>query len=165
MDAAFIIKHLGLTAHPEGGFYRETYRSAEQIAALAFPARYGDVRSISTAIYFLLTGDTFSSFHRLRSDEIWHYHSGDAVRLHMIHPDGRHGELLVGGDLSAGQLPQAVIPAGTWFGARVENPAGYTLIGCTVAPGFDFDDFVLADRATLVKQFPQHKTIILSLTR
>jgi len=165
MDAAFIIKHLGLTAHPEGGYFRETYRSTEQVSAQALDVRYGEARSISTAIYFLLPGDTFSSFHRLRSDEIWHFHAGDPVRLHMIHPDGRHTEVLVGVDLSGAQTPQAVIPAGTWFAARVENPAGYTLISCTVAPGFDFVDFDLADRTALVKQFPQHEKVIIALTR
>lgn len=165
MDATFIIKLLSLSPHPEGGYFRETYRSPEEVPAPALDARYRETRSISTAIYFLLTGDTFSSFHRLHSDEIWHFYAGDPVRLHLIYPDGRHIEILVGSDLSVGEIPQAVIPSGTWFAAKVENPAGYTLIGCTVAPGFDFADFELADRTALVKQFPHHEKIITSLTR
>jgi len=165
MDAPFIIKHLGMAPHPEGGFFRETYRSSEAIAGSALAGRYNGGRSISTAIYFLLTGDTFSAFHRLRSDELWHYYSGDAVRLHMIHKDGRHEQVVVGPDLEAGQFPQAVIPAGCWFAARVEQTNGYILLGCTVAPGFDFSDFELARREELTRQFPQHQQIIQSFTR
>jgi predicted cupin superfamily sugar epimerase len=157
MDAQSIIQKLCLAPHPEGGFFRETYRSAESI-----PERD---RSISTAIYFLLTGDDYSSFHRLRSDEIWHYYAGDPVRLHMIHTDGEHQQVLVGPDVLNGQQPQAIIPQGSWFAARVEKSDGYILIGCTVAPGFDFSDFELAKRDELARLFPAHKQLIHAFTR
>lgn len=165
MTSQDIITRLGLQPHPEGGFYRETYRSGESYPAKALPARYGGDRAVSTAIYFLLTGETFSSFHRLKSDEFWHYYLGDATDLHLIHPDGRHEHVVVGADLAAGQTPQAMIPRGAWFAARVRNPAGHILLGCTVAPGFDFADFELADRAGLVRQFPQHAELITAFTR
>lgn len=165
MDASTIIQRLGLLPHPEGGYYREMYRSPDTIPATALPARYGHARSICTAIYFLLTGDTFSAFHRLRSDEFWFYHCGCAIKLFMIHPDGNMEEQLVGSDLAAGERPQVLIRAGTWFAAKITEPDGFTLISCTVSPGFDFADFELADRASLVKSFPQHQSIIQSLTR
>lgn len=165
MKAEDVIKALNLAPHPEGGFFRETYRSREALSAEHLPLRYGGKRAISTAIYFLLTGDTFSAFHRLRSDEIWHYHLGSPVRLHLLREDGVHEQIMVGPDLDRGHRPQAVIPAGCWFGARVVDPDGFTLVGCTVAPGFDFADFELAVRETLIQTFPMHADLITNLTR
>jgi predicted cupin superfamily sugar epimerase len=159
MNAAAIINSLGLMPHPEGGYFRETYRCQNYLPA------HGGLRSVSTAIYFLLTGDTFSALHRLASDEVWLYHLGDPVRLHLIHPDGRHQEWVVGPELDVGQTPQVVIPAGCWFGAKVERAEGFTLVGCTVAPGFDFSDFELARREKLIQAFPQHARLITSFTR
>ncbi|HMO51649.1 MAG TPA: cupin domain-containing protein [Kiritimatiellia bacterium] len=165
MTAQDIIAALNLAPHPEGGYFRETYRASEIIPADALPPEYRGGRSASTAIYFLLTGDTFSALHRLRSDEIWHYHAGDAVDLHLLHADGSRNTLRVGADLAAGERPQAVIPAGCWFGARVTRPDGFTLIGCTVAPGFDFADFELADRTALTAAYPGHRDFITAFTR
>ncbi|HMO05522.1 MAG TPA: cupin domain-containing protein [Kiritimatiellia bacterium] len=164
MNAHDIKERLGLLPHPEGGFYRETYRSADTIPAEALDGRYGSARAASTAIYFLLTGDCFSSFHRLKSDEFWHYHLGDPVDLHLIHPDGRHQHVVVGPDLASGQTPQARIPHGCWFAARVRNPHGFILLGCTVAPGFDFRDFELGNRAELLRTFPQYHDLITAFT-
>lgn len=165
MNAQEIKDQLGLLPHPEGGFYRETYRSAENIPPAVLDERYGSVRACSTAIYFLLTGDTFSSFHRLKSDECWHFYLGEPADLHLIHPDGRHECVVVGPDLAAGQTPQALIPHGCWFAARVRNPRGFILLGCTVAPGFDFRDFELGQREELLRTFPQYADLITAFTR
>lgn len=165
MHSAEIIKKLGLLPHPEGGFFRETYRSGDLLPCEGLPERYGTGRSISTAIYFMLTGDTFSAFHRLRSDEIWHFYSGDPAELHLLFPDGHHERIVVGPEIAGGQTPQAVIPHGCWFAARVLKPDGYILMGCTVAPGFDFADFELADRGTLIQHFPHHAELITAFTR
>jgi len=164
MDVKELIKRLGLTRHPEGGWYRETYRSGEQIPAPALPERFSGARSFSTAINFLLEQGDFSSFHRIKSDEIWHYYAGAAVIIHLITPDGNAAALQLGPDVGRGQQFQIVIPAGCWFGAEPTGE-GCSLVGCTVAPGFDFADFELADRDTLVAHCPEHATLINRLTR
>ncbi len=165
MNAEAMISALLLAPHPEGGYFRETYRAAEHIPAQALASGYGGVRSVSTAIYFMLTADTFSAFHRLRSDEIWHFYDGEPIRAELIHPDGRHERIMVGRDVAAGEVPQVVFPAGCWFGARMAHARGFGLIGCTVAPGFDFRDFELARRDELIDLFPMHAELITSLTR
>jgi len=138
MTANEWIERLGLLPHPEGGWFKEVYRSSEQIAEDALPERFGGGRSFSTAIYFLLNAGEVSRLHRIRQDEVWHFYDGDALHLHRIRPDGEHIEHLVG--RSGGALPMAVVPAGDYFGAEVAGD-GYSLVGCTVAPGFDFADF------------------------
>lgn len=158
--AAEWIAALGLLPHPEGGFYRETYRATEVIAAGHLPARFGGPRAHSTAIYFLLPGEQVSRLHRIKSDEVWHFYAGRALTLTLIHPDGRLEERRLG----PGAF-QALVPAGCWYGAAVDDPAAYALVGGTVAPGFDFDDFELADRPDLLARFPQHHDTILRLTR
>lgn len=159
-----IIRTLGLMPHPEGGFFKETYRSKEEIEQDDLSEEFNGRRHFSTCIYFMLTSDSFSALHRIRQDEIWHYYDGSPLTLHMIKPDGAYSSVIIGKDISAGQLPQFVIPAGTWFGATVINADDYTLLGCTVSPGFDFKDFTLAKRETLLKEFPQHTDIIMRLT-
>lgn len=154
------IEALQLKAHPEGGFYKETYRSNEVVLN-----RNGDKRPASTGIYFLITQEAFSAFHKIESDEMWHFHAGSALEVIMIHENG-HIELLnIGPEIDKGQQLQAVVPAGCWFGSRVLGTGDYSLVGCTVAPGFDFEDFVLAERIDLQNNFPQHKSIIEALTR
>jgi predicted cupin superfamily sugar epimerase len=164
-SAAEWIAGLGLVAHPEGGFYRETYRAREVIAADHLPARFGGARAVSTAIYFLLPGDQVSALHRIKSDEVWHFYAGSALGLTLIHPDGRLEERRLGADPERGESFQALVPAGCWYGAAVDDPSAYALVGGTVAPGFDFADFELADRAALLDAFPQHRAAILRLTR
>ena len=164
MDADELIRQLALNRHPEGGWYRETYRSGEQIAAQALPERFGGARSCSTAIYFLLESGDFSSFHRIKCDEIWHYYAGSAVIIHILTPDGKNSSLQLGPDCGTGQQFQAVIPAGCWFGAEPAGE-GFSLVGCTVSPGFDFADFELADRKLLLKYYPDHTELIQRLTR
>lgn len=159
------IRALELEPHPEGGYYRETHRSGLDIPGHCLPEGFGGPRSASTAIYYLLEGGEFSAFHRIRADELWHFHSGSSLLLHMIMGDGEFEARLVGCDLQAGARPQAVVPAGTWFAASVAEPSGYGLAGCTVAPGFDFDDFEMGRRAALVDQFPAHRDIIETFTR
>jgi predicted cupin superfamily sugar epimerase len=159
------ISALGLQRHPEGGWYRETYRSPEQIAQAALPPRFSGPRSFSTAIYYLLEGDDFSALHRIRQDEGWHFYDGSALTLHLISPEGEYSSLLLGRDLGKGEQPQAVVPAGWLFAATVNEPDSYSLTGCTVAPGFDFDDFELPGRDELRARYPRHAAIIERLTR
>jgi len=164
MNYQALVEALNLQPHPEGGFFRELYRSAETIPAALLPSDYKGDRSVSTAIYFLLPGTMFSAFHRLRSDEIWHFYLGDTIVLHLLHPEGRHEIIRVGQDLMHGEQCQVLIPAGAWFAAKVARVEGWALIGCTVAPGFDFADFELARRADLLARFPQHEKIIHAFT-
>jgi predicted cupin superfamily sugar epimerase len=165
MTAEYWIARLRLERHPEGGYFAETYRSAESLEAAALPLRYDGPRACSTAIYFLLPGDEISALHRLRSDELWHFHAGSAATIVVIEPGGALREVVIGPDAEAGQVFQATMPAGCWFGARVNDPASYTLVGCTVAPGFSYEDFELGDRRALLTAFPRHRKIIEGLTR
>ena len=164
LTAKDLIERLKLQPHPEGGFYREVYRSKESVAQEALPSRYTGDRSFATSIYFLLTGDRFSTLHRLKSDEIWHFYLGDPVEITMLHEDGHLERKTLGAQVTEGQQFQIVIPHGCWFGARVTDTSGFVLMGCTVAPGFDFDDFELANRDELINQFSHHETIIRALT-
>jgi predicted cupin superfamily sugar epimerase len=163
--AAYWIERLRLEPHPEGGYFRETYRSPEQIDPSALPDRYVGPRSVATSILFLLTGENFSALHRLRSDELWHFHDGSPLTVHVIEPGGAYRPIRLGLDAEAGASPQAVVPAGCWFGSTVDDPGGYALVGCTVAPGFDFADFELADRASVLRLYPEHAGLIERLTR
>ena len=164
LSAAKWIKHLRLQPHPEGGWYRETYRAKEGIAQAALPSRYRGPRAFSTAVYFLLAGRDCSAFHRLHSDEIWHFYHGAPFLVVDLAPDGKLTEHRLGLHPGRGELPQIVIPRGHWFAARITTRRGFTLLGCTVAPGFDFADFEMADRKQLVEQFPRHKKLISDLT-
>ena len=155
------INSLGLEPHPEGGFFKETYRSKAMEKFTDTMA----VRNISTGIYFLLTYDSFSAFHRIKSDEMWHFYAGNSISVFVIHSNGVLEEIKLGLDLENGEQPQAVVPAGAWFASRVGTKGGYGLVGCTVAPGFDFEDFQLAHRESLVQRYPQHEQIITELTR
>jgi len=164
VHADYWIKNLKLLPHPEGGFYRETYRSAENILPPGLPERFVGTRSFSTAIYFLLRSEDRSLFHRIKSDELWHYHAGSSLSITILDDRGLTIHKL-GPELEKGESLQVVIPAGCWFGAQVDQENSYTLSGCTVAPGFDFQDFELADRATLLKTFAAHQYIIEQLTK
>lgn len=164
-DATYWVKRLGLEPHPEGGYYRQTYRSEITIARQALPAGFGGDRAASTAIYFLLAGKNFSAFHRLRSDEVWHFYAGSPLLVHVIDLSGKHSTLFLGSVLDVGQTLQAVVPAGCWFASHVWDWKSYTLVGCTVAPGFDFEDFEMGKREALARQYPQHREIIQRLTR
>ena len=158
------IAALNLAPHPEGGFFHETYRAPN---GLALPGRYGGPRPHSTAIYFLLEAHQTSKLHRIQSDELWHFYTGAPLCIHVITPAGERADLLLGPDFSANQRFQALVPAGCWFGARpLTSPSSpsFSLVGCTVAPGFAFADFELAQRHSLTQRYPQHAALIHSLT-
>jgi hypothetical protein len=163
--AAYWIERLGLAPHPEGGYFRESYRSTDVIGAESLPARYGGARAVSTAIYFLLRAGEISALHRIKSDEVWHFYAGGALVVSAIRPDGERRDLVLGPDLDAGHALQATVPAGDWFGAAPAPGTAYALVGCTVAPGFEFADFELADRRRLTAQYPGHAALIERLTR
>jgi uncharacterized protein len=165
MDAQTIIRQLALQPHPEGGFYRETYRCDDGLPADALPTRYTGPRNFSTAIYYLLTPGNFSSLHRLRSDEVFHFYLGDPVTMLQLHADGRAETIVLGQDLAAGQQLQVVAPKNVWQGTLLNEGGRFALLGCTVAPGFDFKDFELANRADLIPQYPSHAAWIERLTR
>ncbi len=159
-NADYWINGLDLTPHPEGGCYRETYRSR----TLIDPPGFKGSRSAYTAIFFLLKGNEISRLHRIKSDEIWHFHYGSSLSLHIITTAGAHEIVRLGPDIGNGHNFQAMIPASHWFGATVDDPCSYSLVGCTVAPGFDFQDFELAERQKLLATYPMHKAIIKRLT-
>jgi len=154
LTAEDLIRICALRPHPEGGFYRETYRSA---------ARSGD-RNCCTAIYFLLPAGAKSRLHRLNSDEIWHHYLGGPVTIAQLFPDGQEERVVLGPDILSGQVQQHVVPAGCWFGAWLEPGSKFSFVGCTVAPGFDFEDFEIGGRPALLKEFPASAEVIRKLT-
>ena len=153
-----IIEELQLQAHPEGGFYAETYRSS------AFTLNQnGEKRNLSTAIYFLLHDTNKSNFHRIQSDELWFFHQGEPIEIVTIQ-DGKARSIILGNAIEKGELPQATIPANTWFGSKLKDGKGFALVSCTVAPGFDFLDFELAERENLANEFPNLEALIEEFT-
>ncbi len=154
-----LIDHYQMEVHPEGGWFKETYRSDVEIKNAN-----EDKRQILTSIYFLLTDENISKFHTIQSDELWYYHSGSALTVHCISPNGTYRQLKIGPNFKAGEQFQAIVPKGTIFGSTVDEPENFSMVGCAVAPGFDFRDFKLFDRLELTKQFPEHSLIIQKLT-
>jgi uncharacterized protein len=163
-DAKYWIEKLRLEPHPEGGYFRQTYKSDLTIPRQALPG-FGGPRAASTAIYFLLEAEDFSAFHRLRSDEMWHSYAGAPLVVHVIDPAGDYFSVLLGNNPDSGHVLQAVVKAGCWFASEVHDHESWALVGCTVAPGFEFEDFELAKRVELAGQFPQHRELIARLTR
>jgi len=157
------IKQLQLKKHPEGGYFREVYRSGERILPTHLPKRYKSSRNFSTSIYFLLQEMQFSSFHILKSDELWHFYDGWKVLLYVINKDGELVTKKLGKDKDC-QL-QLTIEKQNWFAAELEDKKSFTLFGCTVSPGFEFEDFQLGKRDELIKKFPQHSALIKRLTK
>ena len=166
IDAGTLVRDLGLMPHPEGGFYRETYRSSETIPDTGLPERFQGERSMATAIYFLLGPGDFSAFHRMRSDETWHFYTGNcALAVHVIHEDGSYRLIRLGSRTEAGETFQATVPAGAWFASEPCDPAGFALVGCTVSPGFDFRDFEMADADALSARYPDMAGLVRRLSR
>ena len=159
-----LINSLELTKHPEGGFYKETYRSEGKIQQSVLSDKFSGDRNYSTGIYFLLTSDNFSAFHRIKQDEMWHFYEGSPLVVHMIDPQGNYSFQKIGLALEDEQVPQYVVPKGIWFASEVLDSDSYSFVGCTVSPGFDFDDFELADKKLLSDEFPKHLQIIDRLT-
>ncbi|GAB4318406.1 MAG: hypothetical protein Kow0074_07580 [Candidatus Zixiibacteriota bacterium] len=155
-----IIRTLELSPHPEGGYFRESFRSPTGVEI----SPNGSVRAASTAIYFLLTPESFSAFHRVnRADELWHHYIGEPVELHLLSEEFGHQSHVLGSDLETGQRPQIVVPAGTFQAARTIG-AHYSLCGCTVAPGFEFTDWEMPSRESLLRRFPEHAALITQFT-
>jgi predicted cupin superfamily sugar epimerase len=159
MNGKEIVQKLGLLAHPEGGFYKETYRSS-----CAMETAQNSIRNVCTAIYFLLENDNISLFHRIQSDELWFFHQGEPLEIVFI-KEGVLNTIILGNSFENGEVPQATIPANTWFASSVKQRKGYSLVSCTVAPGFDFADFELASRENLLQEFPHLKEVIHKLTK
>jgi len=148
----------------EGGYFRETYRSPLRHMEHALPPEFGGERNASTAIYYLLTPDTFSAIHRVKSDEVFHFYAGDPIEMLQLWPDGEAKVVVIGNNLAAGHLPQLVVPAGVWQGCRLVQGGRWALMGCNVAPGFDYADFEAAARSELVRDYPEHAELIAALT-
>ena len=163
--ASDYITHLHLQPHPEGGYYKETYRSAESITQQALPKRFGGERNFSTAIYYLLEEGDHSLFHKIKSDECWHFYAGSTLLIHMIDNGGNYYCIKLGPGISDAETFQFVVPAGAWFSAEPAPGSSFCLAGCTVAPGFDFADFEIADKSSLLKKFSQHIAIINRLSK
>lgn len=163
--ASYWIETLQMTAHMEGGAFAEIYRSDLQHQKSHLPERFKGPRASSTAIYFLLQKDQFSAFHRIESDELWHFYAGDPLEIIEIRPSGELITHILGNDPEKGASFVHVIPAGSWFASRVLAGGQYGLAGCTVSPGFDFDDFELAKEENLLRLYPQHEKLIRELCR
>lgn len=158
-----LITQYQLLPHPEGGYYKETYRSTENIPHAALAQHFSGSRSFSTVIYFLLLKDLFSAFHRIKSDECWHFYEGASLHVHLLHLNGNYELISLGRNSAKGEVYQAVVPAGAWFAS--ESIGEYSFVGCTVAPGFDFADFELARAANLKANYPDHEMLIARLCR
>ncbi len=157
---------LNLKPHPEeGGYFIETYRSPENIPEGALPIRYQGVRPFATAIYYLLTPDTFSAIHRLQSDEVFHFYFGDPVEMLQLFPDGSGRILILGPDILNGMKPQVIVPGGVWQGAKLLRGGRFALLGTTVSPGFDYKDYESGRRHVLLKSFPEFRDLIIALTK
>lgn len=163
-NSSYWIENLNMNTHPEGGYFKETYRSNESILSDHLPERFTGDRSFSTSIYYLLKDDQYSKLHKIKSDELWHFHDGSGMDIYEIDKNGNVIIHKLGLNIEEDQSPQVMIKAGNWFGAKVNKPDSYCLVGCTVSPGFDFEDFELCDRHNLINQFPEHREIIEQLT-
>ena len=153
------IDNLNLHPHPEGGYYKEVYRSQDSFKPVGFVGE----RNYMTSIYFLLEAGSVSHFHSINSDELWYFHAGDSLSVHVIYPDGKLDTLKIGRNVEDGELPQVVVPAGTVFGSK--SNGNYSLVGCVVSPGFDFQDFKLFRTSELIKSYPKHRQIIEVLSK
>ena len=162
-EAEEIISALNLKKHPEGGYFSEIYRSAEKISSL--PERFKRAHSLYTSIYFLLQGNDYSAFHILKSDEIWHFYEGTVLDIHIIRKDGSLETVSLGRDITKGERYQYMVESGQYFAAEVRDKSSFALVGCTVSPGFEYEDFELPPREELIKKYPQHEDIIIKLTK
>jgi predicted cupin superfamily sugar epimerase len=165
LSATYLVDKYQMQLHPEGGWFRETYRSDELVLGEHLPNRYGNGRSFSTAIYFLLEGEQFSGFHRIKSDELWHFYAGGPLNVYVINPQGELYIIKLGNNPDNDEVFQAAVPAGCWFASQPALPQSFCFVGCTVAPGFDFADFELAKAKQLAELYPQHQSIINKLCR
>lgn len=161
--AEYFVEKLNMTAHPEGGFFKETFRSEENVSIDKMKIESEVTRQLWTSIYFLLRDGEVSHFHRLKSDEMWYYHAGSPLTIYMISPEGELVIEQLGLSSENGEKPQVLVPKGYIFGSAM-NQEGYALVGCMVSPGFEFSDFELFDRNYLLETFPQYRDVIIKLT-
>ena len=162
--AVYWIEKLNLEKHPEGGWFREIYRSEDVAPESGLPKNFTGKRNFLTSIYFLLEDNDFSAFHRIKSDEIWHYYAGTSAIEILTIENGKIRKQLLGNDIENSEQLQVVAPKNTWFAARLKRPVGYGLVGCTVSPGFHFEDFEMADEK-LTNEFPELKDEIVPFLR
>jgi predicted cupin superfamily sugar epimerase len=160
-----IIRQLNLKPHPEGGYYSETYRCKETLEPGQLPVRYPSKRSFNTAIYFLLTADSCSRMHRLQTDEIFHFYLGDPVTMLQLYPDGSSKTVMLGSNIISGESPQVIVPKNIWQGSFIAEGGKFALLGTTVSPGFDFEDFEYGGREKLIAEYPAQKDLIVRLTK
>jgi len=160
-----IIQQLELKPHPEGGFYKEMYKSDDFVDETCLPGKFNAKRRFCTSIYYLLSAGDFSAFHRIKSDELWHYYAGGNIILHLLDIENGYQKKMLRNQLTSDGLFQVIVPANTWFAAEVLEGDHFSLAGCTVSPGFDFDDFELADKTKLQQEFPTHADLIDRLCR
>jgi predicted cupin superfamily sugar epimerase len=160
-NAEYWINKLNLQEHPEGGYFAETYKS-EKLVRLP---GYDGPRHSCTAIYYMLTGEQFASFHIMKSDELWHFYAGSSLTLYIIERNGRLSKLRLGADIDKGEFLQVIVKSCSWFAASVNDISSYSLVGCIVSPGFDYRDWKLGDIKTLVTLYPQHQSVIEKYTR
>lgn len=157
MDKSYWIEKLNLVKHPEGGYYKEVYRSADELSVNRDESTQG--RSLLTSIFFLLDSENYSAFHRIKSDELWYFHTGDAITIHVIDKQGNYQEKILSNKQNENASLFHLVEAGSWFASEVKNKDAFALVSCAVAPGFDFEDFELADERLMV-QYPKHKELI-----
>ncbi len=160
-----IIQSLNLQPHPEGGYYKETYRSKGHVDSDSLPQNIDGDRNYSTSIYYLLCSNDFSVFHRIKQDEVWHFYKGSSITIHMLTKTGAYKKQVVGNNISKEEQPQFVVEAGDWFAVTVNESDTYSLLGCTVSPGFDFADFELANKEEMLDQYPNYKGVINKLCK
>lgn len=162
-DLDYWVEKLELEPHPEGGYYKQTYVSEETVSDKELSVTFNGSRKLYTSIYFLLTDKNVSHFHRLKSDELWYFHGGSSLTVHVIHENGEYQEFKLGLDLENGEAPQVFVPKNAIFGSTVDIKDAFALVGCMVAPGFEFEDFELFTQAELLAKYPQHEEIIMRL--
>ena len=162
-DPQYYISKLGLEPHPEGGYFKRTFESQEQITDQELTVDFEGKRMLYTSIYFLLTSNDVSHFHRLQSDELWYYHAGSPLSVHMIDENGEYKEYKLGLDLENGEVPQVLVPKNTIFGSSVKDRETFSLVGCMVSPGFEYQDFELFTQEELLLKYPEHKEIIVKI--
>ncbi|MEH7180228.1 cupin domain-containing protein [Neobacillus vireti] len=163
MDPQYFVSKLGLEPHPEGGYYKSTFASEERTSDQELTVNFEGKRRLYTSIYFLLTSNDVSHFHRLKSDELWYYHAGSPLTVHIIDENGEYKEFKLGLDLDQGEVPQALVPKNSIFGSSVMGDDTFSLVGCMVSPGFEFQDFELFTQADLLAKYPQYKDVIIKL--
>lgn len=159
-DPQYYVSKLGLTPHREGGYYKETFHSTEMTSDQELTVNFEGKRKLYTSIYFLLTSKDISHFHRLKSDELWYYHAGSPLTIHIIDEKGEYKDIKLGLNLDNGEVPQALVPKNSIFGSSVMDEDTFSLVGCMVSPGFEYKDFELFTQSELLLKYPQHKDII-----